>query len=212
MCEFVSWIKNDGNIFFLTNDDLKPRKLKKYKEYNKNWREDLCGHGAIRWFYPDIIGGSDQECVSSEITYYPKEIVQAIKDYKLTKIGYNLKLLNTTGLCEYLKIQQSAYDEYMVIEQLALAKYLNIEKSALAEYEKIRQPALAEYEKIKESALAKYLNIEKSALAEYEKIRQPALDEYLKIKQPALDEYKNIKQSAFWDTFKIKNNRDEGWR
>ena len=55
MCEFVSWIEVGKDVFFLTNDDLKPRKLNAYKKYNTNWREDLPGHGALYYFYPEPI-------------------------------------------------------------------------------------------------------------------------------------------------------------
>ena len=189
MCNFVSWKEKDGEVFYLTNADLKPRKLKKYKEYNANWQEDLCGHGAIDYFYPDT-KGRNKECFDFENPKnFPKEIVKSIKNMEMTKIGIDIRLLNEKGQAEYEKIRQPAW-----------AKYEKIRQQAWAKYEKIEQPAWAEYEKIR-----------LQALAEYEKIRQPALAEYKKIEQPALAKYEKIRQQAFWEIFRQKKYRAKGW-
>ena len=131
MCEFVSWKEVDKDVFFLTNKDLKPRKLKEYKEYNSNWREDLCGHGAIDWFYPEIKGnGKHKECTDfSTPDNFPPLVVEAIKNMEMTNIGFSLGLLNDKGKAEYLKIEQPARTEYEKIQQPAWAEYLKIQQS-----------------------------------------------------------------------------------
>jgi len=234
MCHFVSWKEKDEQVFFLTNKDLKGRKFSEFKRENERWREDICGHGAIEWFYPELKTVPNKECTNfSTSENFPKVIVSAIKKLELTKIGYNLELLNTEGKKEYEKIRQSAWEEYEKIEQPALEKYQKIQRSAWEEYEKIQrsawekykkiqQPALEEYQKIKQSAWEEYEKIRQSAWEEYEKIEQPALEkyqkiqrsaleEYEKIQQPALEEYEKIQQPAFWLIFKQKKYRNPNW-
>lgn len=47
MCEFISAYKNGNDYFYLRSQDLTEKKLNAFKKFNVNWREDLCGHGAI---------------------------------------------------------------------------------------------------------------------------------------------------------------------
>jgi hypothetical protein len=163
MCEFVSWIEYNKRVYFLDDNNIQDR-LEEYKKYNKDWREDIKGHGAITWFYPELVGkGKDKECASTHPKDYPKEIVEAIKEGRLTLIGHNINLLSTKGKKEYEKIEQTAWEEY----------------------EKIKQPAWEEYHKIEQTALEEYRKIKQTAWEEYEKIIQTALEEYRKIEQPA---------------------------
>jgi len=192
MCEFASWYEYKDMAYFLTNEDLQGKVFEQYKKGNENWKEDICGHGAILYFYPEL---KDKTKVQKEdIRFntpkdYPKEMVAAIKEGKMTLVGIGLNLLNKEGKSKYKKIEQPA----------------------LAEYKKIWQPAYAEYEKIEQAAYAEYKKIKQPALAEYEKIEQPVWAEYKKIEQPALAEYKKIEQAAFWEIFKQKKYRKEGW-
>ena len=214
MCQFISWKEDKkGNVFFLQNEDLKPKKLKEYQEYNPRWKEDLHGHGAIEWFYPELKGKCEnKECTDfSTPNNFPKQIVKAIKDGELSKIGYNTSLLNAKGMAEYNKIEQSAWKEYNKIQQPALEEYYKIKRSEWAEYNKIEQPELEEYNKIKKLAWAKYKKIKQQAWVEYKKIEQSALEEYYKIQQSALEEYKKIQQSALWKIFNQKKYRAKGW-
>ena len=224
MCNFVSWIEHNNNVYFLTDNDLKPKKLKEFKDYNSLWYEDLPGHGAIRWFYPELEGrGVEHECEDfSTPENFPPEIVTAIKEGKLSKIGVSLELLNEKGPAEYRKIKDSAWAEYEKIKDSARAEYRKIIESALAEYEKIRDPARAEYEKIKDPAWAEYEKIEQpawaeyrkikdSAGAEYEKIKDSARAEYEKIEQPAWAEYQEKTKKEFWNLFKQEQYRNPAW-
>ena len=132
MCEFVSLKEKDGEVFFLTNDDLKPKKLKEFKEFNKHWRRDLPGHGAIEWFYPKMKGVGKQKERTGFGTpdNFPDEIVQTIKSMKMTKIGFNLGLLNDMGRAKYEEVEQQTY-----------AKYHEVQQQAYAKYEEVKQPA-----------------------------------------------------------------------
>jgi len=124
MCEFVSWIEYNKELYFLTNADLETKDGKKLLE---PWViADICGHGAIINYYPELKDkGIHKECTDfSTPANFPKKIVNAIKKGKLSRFGICLEVLNKTGKKEYLKIEQSAYAE-----------------SAYAEYDKIKQSA-----------------------------------------------------------------------
>ena len=214
MCEFASWYEHESKAYFLTNEDLQGKVFKEYKKENENWKEDICGHGAILYFYPEL---KDKTKVQKEdIRFntpkdYPKEMVAAIRTGKMTLVGIGLNLLNKEGKSEYNKIEQPALAEYKKIEQAAYAEYKKIEQAAYAEYNKIEQATYAEYEKIWQPAYAEYEKIKQAAYAKCEKIKQAAYAEYKKIEQPALAEYKKIEQAAFWEIFKQKKYRKEGW-
>jgi hypothetical protein len=201
MCEFISWKEHKGRVYFLTNSDLDTKEGKKLLK--PEVKADLCGHGAIESFYPELKGkGINKECTYfSSPKKFPKEIVTAIKKGNLSKIGICLDVLNNKGKAEYEKIEQPAWAEYEKIEQ-----------SAWAEYKKIEQPAWAEYEKIKQSARAEYEKIEQSAWTEYKKIKQSARAEYDKIKQSAWAEYEKIEQPAFSEIVQQKKYRKEEWK
>ena len=187
MCDFISWKEYKGNVYFLQNSDLTSKIFNAYKKYNKKWRDDIYGHGAIEYFYPELKGkGVNKECEDfSKLSNFPEEIVDAVKQYKLTRIGYSIELLNNNGKNEYNKIRESAY-----------AEYREIWESAWAEYDKIRE----EYNKIRQTALA-----------ECNKITQTAWEEYKKIEQPAWEEYNKITQTAMWKLFKNKKYRNKAW-
>ena len=164
MCNFISAIKTEKEYFYLTKDDLKGKRFKVFKEYNGDyWQSEVCGHGAIGFFYPDV-KGEHWECKDfSSQDNFPKCIVEDIKKGNLRGIGICVGILNNKGKKKYKKIQQTAYAEYLKIKKPALAEYNKIKQSTLAEYNKINQPALAKYDKIEQSAYAEYLKIQQSA-------------------------------------------------
>jgi len=166
MCDFISWKEYKGNVYFLQNSDLTSKIFNAYKKYNKKWRDDIYGHGAIEYFYPELKGkGINKECTDfSRLSNFPEEIVDAVKQYKLTRIGYSIELLNNNGKNEYNKIRESAWAEYDKIQESAWAEYEKIRESAWAEYDKIRQPAWEEYMKIKQPAWEEYNKITQTAM------------------------------------------------
>lgn len=115
MCEFASWIKHNEKPYFLTNSDLQTKTFEKFKKFNLNWKEDICGHGAILYFYPELKGkniSKEENIDFSTPNNFPKELVKAIKLGKMRGIGVALGLLNEKGQNEYQKINQSALAEY----------------------------------------------------------------------------------------------------
>jgi len=162
MCEFVSWIKKDNTVIFLTGDDVfHSKRGKELQKYSQD-PDDLSGHGAIRWFY-DFTGGVDKECTDfTTPDNFPKKIVKAIKSGKMRGLGISKQLLTKQAYAEYKKIERQALAEYEKIWRLAWAEYKKIRRLALAKYEKIEQRAYAEYEKIRQRAFWDLFNNEKN--------------------------------------------------
>jgi hypothetical protein len=80
MCNPMSWIDKDGVILFLIGADLETERGRKLIKYTQN-RDDLCGHGAIRYFYgtesesgeiTPMIGGIDKEVIDFDIYLFKK--------------------------------------------------------------------------------------------------------------------------------------------
>ena len=108
MCEFVSWKEYDGHVYFLQNSDLETKEGRKLLKADVI--ADLCGHGAIESYYPELKGkGKNKECTDfSTPKNFPREIVKAIMTGQMSNIGYSVELLNKKGKAEYEKIQQPA--------------------------------------------------------------------------------------------------------
>ena len=190
MCEFISWIEYDGHEYFLKNNDLETKEGMKLLK--SDVKDDLCGHGAILAYYPELKNkGIHKECEDfSTQKNFPKSIAKAIKNGELSKIGICPDVLTAPALAEYNKITAPA-----------LAEYNKITDTAWVEYNKITAPARAEYNKITDTALAEYNKITDTAFAEYNKIKDTALAEYNKITAP-----------AFTNIVKQKRNRNKNWK
>jgi cell division septum initiation protein DivIVA len=219
MCEFISYIEKNGEVLFLTGDDVFNTKRGKQLQKHCKSADDLTGHGAIRWYFgiddKPLEGGKERECTDfSSPANFPKPIVKAIKAGLMAgfKDGTPQELLTNTARAEYDKITNPARAEYLKITNPALAEYDKIKNTARAEYDKIKNTAWAEYEKITNTAWAEYDKITNTARAEYNKITNTARAEYNKITNPALAEYEKITNTAFWALFADVNNRNHEWR
>ena len=134
MCQPISWIEKQGHIFFLTSKDLRGKTFAEFKKYNSYWAEDILGHGAIKYFYPESKGGTNFEV--NDLTKpkaFPEEIVIAMKKGLFRGLFADEKLLLKRALAEYKKIEQGAYAECKKIEQGADAEYIKIEQGAFWE-------------------------------------------------------------------------------
>jgi hypothetical protein len=182
MCQFVSWVKKDRKVYFLTGKQVF---CSSRGDALRAWcksPDGYIGHGAIRWFYGlEESDGTNGECTDF-ITpkNFPKAIAKAIKSGAFAGLG-----ITPEGL---------------------------LSPPALVEHDRIRRTALAEYKRIERPAWAEYRRIGHPALAEYRRIEHPALAEYERIERPAWAEYERTKQSAFWDLFAIPENRVTAWR
>ena len=149
MCEFISWIEYEKKNYFLTDKDLESKEGKSLIKFlGNNFQEDIKGHGAIRTYFnggnqelgKKLQWGKEKENTDlSSPDNFPPEIVLAIKEGRMSRIGMSLDLLNDKGEKEYNKITDQAW----------------------AEYNKIKDPALAEYNKIKDQEFWKIFSQKK---------------------------------------------------
>ena len=109
MCDFVSWIEYEGHSYFLTNADLKTKEGKKLLA--PNVADDICGHGAIRAYYPELKNrGSNKECVDfSSPKNFPADIAKAIKQGEMFCFGRPLELLMSKGKKAYQDVEAQAF-------------------------------------------------------------------------------------------------------
>ena len=169
MCEFISWIESENKNYFLTDKDLESKEGKSLIKFlGNNFQEDIKGHGAIRTYFnggnqelgKKLQWGKEKENTNlSTPDNFPPEIVLAIKEGRMSRIGMSLDLLNDKGKEKYKKIKDPALAEYNKITDQAWAEYNKIKDQALAEYNKITDPAWAEYKKITDPAWAEYKKI-----------------------------------------------------
>ena len=148
MCEFVSWKEYDGHVYFLTDRDLETKagaKLLLSEVY-----DDLCGHGAIEAFWPELKNkGKNCECVDfSSPKNFPKEIAAAIKKGKLFRIGRSGKLLTKKGKKAWQEAKVQTYKAY----QADMAQAYKVYQVDKAWYEATAQAFLRVFKRHKIAA------------------------------------------------------------
>ena len=144
MCEFISWIELDEKVFFLENADLDTKEGRELIKYlGDKVEEDLPGHGAIRHYYPELKEkGINKECTDfSSPKNFPKEIVSAIKQGKLSRIGVCPQVLNKIGNKAYKKVEAPALEAYEKVKAPAWEAYEKVKAHAWEAYKKVEAPA-----------------------------------------------------------------------
>jgi len=172
MCEFVSWIKLKGKILYLNDDCLRDKKGKEMKRHgDEHFQNDVQGHGAIMWYF-DLKDnkGVNEESESINTKDYPEQIVEDIKNCKMSLIGYNFRFLTDSALKDYLAIKNSAEK-----------KYLAIKSSAYKDFSTIINPTNEDHE-----ATGYILN---SACKDYESITMPTFWELFKLKKNRIKQW-----------------------
>ena len=112
MCQPISWIEKRGRIFFLTSKDLRGKTFVEFKKYNSGWIEDIVGHGAIEYFYPESKGGTNFEVNDlTKPSTFPEEIINAMKQGLFRGLFTDEGLLLKRASAEYEKIEQGAFWE-----------------------------------------------------------------------------------------------------
>jgi len=105
MCEFISYIEKgrgkNKKTYFLTGEQVfNSVRGTALQEYTKS-KDDLTGHGAIRWFY-ELEGGTERECTDfSKPDNFPTEIVEAIKKGEMRGFPFPRGLLSTPLDADY---------------------------------------------------------------------------------------------------------------
>ncbi|MHA1790186.1 MAG: hypothetical protein ACTSXT_13320 [Candidatus Helarchaeota archaeon] len=64
MCNFISVVKGGEDYFYLTKDDLRGKRFAEFKKKNSAWYEDITGHGAVEFFYPEGKSGSNIKVIN----------------------------------------------------------------------------------------------------------------------------------------------------
>ena len=107
MCTFVSWKEYEGHGYFLTDADLRTKAGEKL--LRPEVRDDLCGHGAIESFWPELKGkGINKECSDfSSPKNFPKEIAKALKTSKMFRLGIPNGLLTATAFAKIFAVKKN---------------------------------------------------------------------------------------------------------
>ncbi len=81
MCNPISWIEADGNVFIITDAEIKSEKGKALIKECGN-AQDIWGHDFCRKYY-GLTGGNDKEINDflTKIDSFPKEIKKLLKDF-----------------------------------------------------------------------------------------------------------------------------------
>ncbi len=130
MCHYCSWIEYEGKEYFLTNADLLTKEGKKLLA--PSVRDDLCGHGAIRSYYPELKNhGTNKECTDfSTQKNFPKAIAKALKAGQLSCIGIPEGVLTAPAWEAYQKATAPAWEAYQKATATAGEAYQKVKATA----------------------------------------------------------------------------------
>ena len=133
ICEFVSWIKKDKKVYFLTGtqvfDSSKGEALRRWCA--SPYEDDYAGHGAIRWFYGlEEREGVNRECSNfSAPKNFPAVIARAIKSGEMRGLGIPPGLHTPAAQAEYDRVCAPALAEYGVYV-VTQAEYKHFKQAA----------------------------------------------------------------------------------
>jgi hypothetical protein len=132
MCEFISWIEYGNKNYFLTKNDLNTKEGRKLLQ--PDVIADLCGHGTIRVYYPELkdLGINKESTNFSNPNNFPDDIIKAIKTGQFEGIGICLDILNDEGKKKYEEIKAPAWKKYEEIEAPAFWKIATQKKYRIA--------------------------------------------------------------------------------
>ena len=152
MCEFLSWIEKDGNVYYLTYRDIyNTKRGKELRDYCKN-KDDYIGHGAIRHYYDNFVGGKKRECTDfSTPNRFPTEIVSAVKKGEFRGLRTPVELLSAEGR----KVYDAATAEAQKVYYAATAEPQKVYDAVMAEPQKVYDAATAEAQKVYYAAIDK---------------------------------------------------------
>lgn len=186
MCDFVSWVElPNGKHRFLTREQLETQRGAELIEHVAS-REDLCGHGAIRWYYgiPDHMGANRECSWFRDKKFHPPEIVRAIETGLMEGIGRSIALLSS-----------SAWGSFETTARMLSVKYESELQVAMSRYERGSHP-----------------EHETDRLRERVDRRTVAVGEYQSTRQRLKNERFLAEQVCFWALFAEPENRRESWR
>ena len=133
MCDYISWIEKGDEILFLTGPDVFSSQRGSELQNHCKSKDDLTGHGAIRWFYgigKDV--GKERECTNfSTPANFPKQIVKAIKKGQMWGFGEVPRGILTPALYADYKAKRAPLDADYNAKTNALYADYNAKTNAL---------------------------------------------------------------------------------
>jgi len=198
MCEFVSWIEYEEHVYFLTDAELQTKAGEKL--LLPNVINDLCGHGAIRAYWPELVNkGINREYTDfSSPKNFPPEITAAIKKGKMFHIGQPITLLDETARKAYNEATAQARKAYN--EARAQAEKAYCEATA---------PAGKAYNEATAQAGKAYDEATAQARKAYDEARAQAEKAYDEARAQAEKAYCEARASLFLNFF--KKNKIKSW-
>jgi len=136
MCEFVSWVEHENNLYYLTANLLNTKEGRALRRHlGSAYSEDITGHGAIEHYFG--IKGKHCECTNfSSPQNFPEEIVKAMKAGAFRGIG----IPDASQV-----LTKKAYADYRSKRAPLYADYESKLASLYAEYRSKRAPLYADY-------------------------------------------------------------------
>jgi hypothetical protein len=214
MCQPISWIERDSELLYLKGSDLETKRGRKTVAYCQN-KEDLCGHGAIRYYFGSeaedgtitpFSGGADKEITDfSKPSNFPIEIIRDIKNGAFCGVFAPPKGVLRAALYADFEKKRAPLDADFEKKRAALDADFEKKRAALdanfakewdalyADFEKKRAPLYADFEKEWD---ALYADFEKKRAALYANFEK---------KRVALD-------AKIWALFPDPTNRCKAWK
>lgn len=223
MCDFLSWIEHKGDIFCISNKELRSRDGKKLREYigDNYFFEDITGHGAIRkYFGLSSFQGTDRENRNfRRPSEYPAVLVEKIKAGEFSLIGYPERgLLGRAARAKFNTeadrlddAYETSYASIVDSRDKALAKAKDTRKAkidAADEEFKNRNIDLTDFE----AARTKRSGLKAAARKDYTLAVKKANDlRTKKLNKLYLDVESKI-IAFFWELFSVVENRAKAWQ
>ena len=147
MCEFISWIKKDEKIYYLTRTQIDSPQGEALKK-RFSGEGELLGHAAIRAYY-DIDYGTEIECIEcTDFSYpdnFPDVIVKAIKNGEFRNMAYPGGLLDTKAFAHIPNAVKAVADRVKAVADWKKAdadteKTVADRVKAVADWEKAVSP------------------------------------------------------------------------
>ena len=146
MCKPINWLEfENGKVLYLTDEEIfHTERGKALREYCQN-KDDLVGHGAIRWYY-EVNGGEEKE-VNDFIdpASFPAPILADFVSGKMKKMILDLTpcivILSKPAWEQYMAVKQAAWEQYEAVKQPAWEQYLAVKQPAWEQYLAVEQAA-----------------------------------------------------------------------
>ena len=148
MCEFVSWVEHENNLYYLTANLLNTKEGRDLKKFlGTAYAEDITGHGAIERYFG--IKGVHRECTDfSSPKNFPAEIVKAMKSGAFRGIGIPdaSQVLTKKAYTDYLSKRAPLYADYESKRASLYADFQSKRDALYADFKSKRDALYADFQ------------------------------------------------------------------